>query len=258
MRLSAAANSNRRRAYRTGVHGALTTLAGVVLSGPLALLFVNHTHPQPAWGGSAAFARSYHPVQTLSFLFGFLLLGGFVLLVASLHAVAREAQKARATAALVFVAIYAALVSLNYVVQTTFVPEVARRYQAADGPILAAFSMSNPTSLAWAMEMWGYGFLGVATWLVAPVFRGGRLERAARRTFVANGPVSIVPAVWTAAEPGWILTSLGLISFVVWNVLALAMALLAYAAFRRRTARRKFANVELHAHRMRVSRFESP
>jgi hypothetical protein len=237
MRLGAAADPNRRSACRTGVYGALTTLAGVVLSGPLALLVVNRTHPQPTWEGSAAFARSYHLVQTLPFLFGFLLLGGFVLLVVSLHAVAREAQKARATAALVFVAIYAALVSFNYVVQTTFVPELARRNQAADGPILAALSMSNPTSLAWALEMWGYGFLGVATWLVAPVFRGGRLERAARRTFVANGPVSIVPAVWTAVEPGWMLTPLGLVSFVVWNVLALAMALLAFAAFRSRAVR---------------------
>ncbi|MES1205363.1 MAG: hypothetical protein ABUS79_05450 [Pseudomonadota bacterium] len=96
-----------------------------------------------------------------------------------------------AAAAQVFTAVFAAFILFNYAVQTTFVPELARHYDAADARILAALTMSNPRSLAWAIEMWGWGFLGVATWLVSPVFGGAGLERAAALTFAVNGPVSL-------------------------------------------------------------------
>ena len=74
-------------------------------------------------------------------------------------------------AALVFTGVYAALVALNYVVQTTFVPALVTHGDIADAPLIAAFTMAQPRSLAWGLEMWGYGFLGLATWLVAPVMR---------------------------------------------------------------------------------------
>ena len=96
--------------------------------------------------------------------------------------------------------------------------------------------MSNPKSLGWGLEMWGYGFLGVATWLVAPVFSRAPVERWTARAFIANGPVSIVPAFATAFAPGWELSTLGLISFGVWNLLVLAMAPLAMVALQRRAA----------------------
>ena len=100
------------------------------------------------------------------------------------------------------------------------------------------FSMSNPTSLAWAIEMWGYAFIGVATWLVAPVFHGSRLERLTALAFVANGPVSVAGGLLTTARPGWVMTTPGLAAFTGWNLLLAAMAGLALAVFRRRQATR--------------------
>jgi hypothetical protein len=104
--------------------------------------------------------------------------------------------------------------------------------------MLSALSMANPTSLAWAMEMWGWGFLGVATWLVAPVFEGGGVGRAASALCVANGVVSTAGVVWTVLQPGWVHTTGGLAVYVSWNVLLGAMAMLALIVFRRRGRQR--------------------
>jgi hypothetical protein len=101
---------------------------------------------------------------------------------------------------------------------------------------IAAFSMANPKSLAWGIEMWGWGFLGVATWLVAPAFRDGRVERATSLAFIANGPVSIAGALWTVLRPGWVMTPAGLVAFGLWNVLLAVMASLALITFRRRSS----------------------
>jgi hypothetical protein len=221
-------------AYRMGIYGAVSTILGIVLSGPLAVALVAATHPQPPWQGPELFVRNVHPVQILPYPGGIFLVAGLVLLLVSIHATARRKQKTLATAALVFTAVFAALIFFNYVVQTAFIPVLATDYQASNGPILAALSMANPKSLAWALEMWGWGFLGLATWLIAPVLRGGRLGRAARWAFVANGPVSIAGAAWTAIRPGWVMTNVGLIAFGLWNVLLLLMAGLALAIFRRR------------------------
>jgi hypothetical protein len=50
-----------------------------------------------------------------------------------------------------------------------------------------------------------------------------------------NGPVSILPAIWTAFDPGWELSALGMLSFGAWNMLVIIMSVLAFIAFRRRT-----------------------
>jgi hypothetical protein len=197
------------------------------------MLVVNLTHPQPPWQGPELFVLSYHPIQTLPFFLGFLLVSGFIVLVASLHAVARDGQRALTGAALAFVAAFGSLVFLNYVLQTTFVPTLVSGYSASNGPLVSALTMSNPRSLGWGLEMWGYGLLGIATWFVAPVFQGTRLERATYWAFVANGPASIVPALLTALHPGWVLTVPGLVSFAVWNVLVVVMSVLALLVFRR-------------------------
>jgi hypothetical protein len=92
--------------------------------------------------------------------------------------------------------------------------------------------------------MWGWGFFGVATWLVAPVFGGSALERATRLTFRGNGPVSVVGALATVARPGWVMTPAGLAAFAAWNLLLAAMALLAFLSLRQRlrqTLRRRSA-----------------
>jgi hypothetical protein len=226
-----------RSPLRAGIVAATCTLMGALMSGPIALLVVAKTHPQPAWQDARTFVEHYHPMQTLPFLLGFLLVGGFVMLMTSLHTLARAQLRARTQTALVVTAVFAALVLLNYAVQTTFVPALVSSDNATTGELLAALTMTNPKSLGWSLEMWGYAWLGVATWLVAPVFAGTRVERAARAAFVANGPISVIGAFWTAARPGWVMTRPGMLAFAGWNALVIAMALLALFAFAGRLRR---------------------
>jgi hypothetical protein len=214
------------------VAGAVVTVAGILLSGPISMALVQ-LHPQPAWTGPDAFARAYHPIQALPYFTGFFLVGGSVYLISALHTIAREATRTRATAALAFAAAFAALIFFNYVVQTTFIPALVQSRSPESGPLIAAFALSNPRALGWAIEMWGYAVLGVATWLIAPVLADhGRAGRIAAALFVANGPVSIIGAIWTALSPGWVMTSAGLAMFAGWNLLMLVMVALVIPALR--------------------------
>lgn len=221
-------------ACRFGICAAGCTLAGTLLSGPVALGVLASTHPQPAWKDAETFARSYHSVQALPFFLGFFLVGGFVALIASLHAQAGESEKPRTTAALAFAGAFSALVFANYVIQTTLVPVLVRDDAYASRALASMFTMSNPESLGWGLEMWGYAVLGVATWLAAPVFHGSRVEEAARISFVANGPVSIAGGIWTALDPGFEMSAPGMAVFGLWNVLVVVMTVLSLLAFQRR------------------------
>lgn len=208
-------------------------LMATLLSGPGAMLLVELTHPQPRWRDAETLARHLHSVQSLPYFLGLFLIGGFAVLLSCLHALAPRGMKGRSGAALVFCGIAGALVFQNYVLQTTFVPALARDHAAENGPLIGAFSMVNPSSFAWALEMWGYGFLGVATWLSAGVFAGPGLERATAWTFVGNGWTSIAGAAATAFAPGWVMTAPGMISFALWNLLVVVMIVLTLAVLRR-------------------------
>jgi len=223
--------------YRRGIQGCVSTLVGSLVSGPLAVALVEATHPQPPWAGPEMFARSFQPLQIVPYAGGLLLVFGLLSLLSSLHALALRRDRARATLALLFAAVFASFVCLNYALQTSYVPALARGYQPADAPLIAALSMSNPKSLAWALELWGWGFSGLSTWLLASVFYGTALERATRASFVANGVVSVAGTLWAVIQPGWALTRPGLVAFTLWNVLFASMAALALVALRRRLQR---------------------
>jgi hypothetical protein len=228
-------------ALRWAGHGAWLTLGGTLLSGPVGVALVELTRPQPPWRDAATFVAHYHPIQTLPYLLGFALVAGLVVLVVALGELAPAELRPRASVAVVLAAAFAALVFLNYVLQTTFVPGLVARFRSSDAPVVEAFTMANPRSLGWCLEMWAYGIVGVATWLVAPVFGGTPLERAARLAFVANGVASVASALATAAWPGWVLTPLGFVGYGVWNLLVVAMAVLSLVAFRARAAKEAFA-----------------
>jgi len=231
MKVPATATST---ACRTGIYAAAITLLGILLSGPLAILLLAKLHPQPPWQDAELFARHFHESQTFPYFAGFFLVGGYVVLMASLHALATDAEKPRTAAALSFTAVFASLVFLNYIVQTTIIPALVRQYTPDNAAIIALFSMSNPTSLAWAIEMWAWGFLGVATWLASPVLSTSQVERLASATFIANGVSSVLGAICTAARPAWVMTPPGLVGFVLWNALVFAMSILVVVALKQR------------------------
>ena len=99
---------------------------------------------------------------------------------------------------------------------------------------IAGVVLSGPLAVALVSATHPQSLLGVATALIAGVFQGTRIERAARFTFVANGPVSVAGALLTTALPGWMMTPWGLVAFSLWNVLLVVMVVFAWLALRRR------------------------
>lgn len=193
----------------------LLVLVGALLSGPVAMLIVAQVSPQPPWTGVRAFADSYHPIQALPYALGYVLLAGFVFFSASCHALAAAALRTRTSAALVFTGIYAALVFTNYTIQLGFIPRALNDRPA----YLSALTMANPASFAWFLEMFGYGAMGLATWLLAPAFGGSRRADVIRYLLIANAVLSIVGAACTASFDRWVFSAAGLVSFAAWNLL---------------------------------------
>jgi hypothetical protein len=82
--------------------------------------------------------------------------------------------------------------------------------------------------------MWGYAWLGVATWLVAPVLARTHRERTTAWLFTANGPISIAGAIATACDADWLMTTPGLVAFAGWNALIIVMSALCWRVLRAR------------------------
>ncbi|MBX7107877.1 MAG: hypothetical protein K1X61_04430 [Chitinophagales bacterium] len=171
---------------------ALIACTGYLLSGPAGFVAVHFIKPQPAWHSSAMFAANYHFVQDIPYYFGLLLIGGMMMLSAA-HYLQVQEDHARSKIAelvsLMFTVVFATLIFFNYICQTTFVRHLALHYKPSDDAVIAAFSMSNPMSLSWAVEMWGYGFLGVATWLLAEYYRNR--NALIRYLLIGNGIMSV-------------------------------------------------------------------
>ena len=71
-------------ALRAGIWGAALTVAGILLSGPIGLLVVTVLQPSPPWVDAASYAQAFHLIQTAPFFGGFLLVGGYIVMMLSL------------------------------------------------------------------------------------------------------------------------------------------------------------------------------
>jgi len=209
-------------ADRMGFWAGVLLLFALPLSGPLGMWIAAAVAPQPPWTDAATFIRHHHPIQGLPFMFGFLLLVGFPALQVALHVRARPAARPFTLLGVVFAAVFAALIALNYIAQTALVPAAVAR---GDGPLIGLLSMTSPAAICWAIEMFGYGFLGLASLCAIPALDGQRVDRITRILLGANGVVSVAGAALTARDASWVLTRAGLWAFGAWNVVILAMVL---------------------------------
>ena len=210
--------------------GALVALLGFIMSGPAAFLIVHLVKPQPVWVSPEVFAANYSMIQDLPFYFGFLLIGGMLMVVAGHYLNFKEDDDEKKFHLLIsfgWTVAFFALISFNYICQTTFVHNLALNYKPEYDSAIAIFSMSNPLSFCWANEMWGYAFLGIATMLMAGYYRNK--NNFIRVLLVANGIVSVISAVWTIIDVSWVMTTVGLIAYFVWNVLMIVMMFGIYA-----------------------------
>ncbi len=207
---------------------AAVVLAGIILSGPVAVVLVEVLAPQPSWQGVATFIGHYSWLQSLPYVFGFLITGGFILLVSSIPASDADGRRPLRSAALAFSVIAAGLIFFNYVMQTAFIP-----LSLHESPgIVAATTMANPNSLGWALEMYGYAILGIATAFLAPLFSASPRQRVIARLFVLNCILSVVGAFLMPLFPGWVLSVTGMIVGAAWNVLVAVTMVLVLLEFK--------------------------
>jgi hypothetical protein len=207
--------------------GAKTALFGFIMSGPVALVIVSLIRPQPAWTSPAAFAEHYSIIQNLPYYFGFFLVAGMFMIAAGLflnYSGGDDEVRFRLLLALGATTVFSVLISFNYICQTTFVANLASEYHAGYDPAILIFSMANPLSLCWAIEMWGYGLLGIATWLMASYYTGR--NRWINWLLAANGGVSLVGAIWVSVDISWVMAPVGLMAYMVWNVLMIVVLIL--------------------------------
>lgn len=217
------------RLHRLIAISAVITLIAALLSGPVGIVIASVVSPQPEWQGVEVFMENYHPIQRLPYVFGFMLILGFVLFIAAASNLAKTSvEKTYSASALIFVSAYVALIGLNYTIQIAYVPVLL----TADPQLAALLTMANPNSFGWVLEMFGYGFLGVSTWCLAGLFQGRGRKKFIRLLLIANGVVSILGAAITAVDVSWVMSVPGLISFVAWNLLVVVLMVVVFLEFR--------------------------
>ncbi len=127
-----------------------------------------------------------------------------------------EKHKVFGDAALITTAVFAVLIGINYILQVGFVPKAVHN----PSEILAVFTMNNPDSICWLLEMFGWGFLGASTWLISPAFNGSKLQKIVKVLFIVNGAGSILAALLTPIIPTSMLLQIpGLVAYFLWNVM---------------------------------------
>lgn len=113
----------------------------------------------------------------LIYLFSLFIATPFMLSVLALHYLTPEEKRFWSHAALIFAAIYAAYVSLNYVVQLTDVIPFANPDPAI---------VQDPHTLFWTVDALGYIALSLSMLFAVPLFAKQGLERWVRYFFLAN------------------------------------------------------------------------
>jgi len=223
-------NSIQTQTIRFGRLAVYLNIFGVLFSGlvfpALSMIF----SPQPAWRDAFLYADSYHPLQTATFFCGYFLVIGSLLTFITLYQLAEPEKKIWALSGLVINVVFTSIVFLNYIIQTTYVPYLAMNRPPELAAVLPVFTMANPGSFAWALEMYGWGGIGLSFVFMAFTFGKGRFEPVLRWLFVVNGICSVGSALMTSLDMNWLFTPAGLTALVVWNALVLVIDinLLAY------------------------------
>lgn len=206
---------------------------GVIFSGLVFPALSMILFPQPAWKDAVLFADSFHPLQTATFFCGYFLVIGSLLTFIALFLLTPPERKVWALSGLVINVVFTAVVFLNYIIQTTYVPYLAVNRPPELEAVLPVFTMANPGSFAWALEMYGWGGIGLSFIFMAFIFGKNKPEPVLKGLFVVNGICSVGSALMTSVDMNWLFSPAGLTALVVWNVLVLVIDLYLIAYFKR-------------------------
>jgi hypothetical protein len=165
-------------------------------------------------------------VRTIGGIVTILSAPAILVIFAVITQLAPPEKAAYATAGLSFAGLFVAMVSINRFVQLTVVRLSPPGAPSAD---LARFLPYSADSVMFSLEILGWGFfLSLATFFVAPLFSGARLQRAIRWLLVVFGLFSFMSVIgFATATP---ITAAG---FVAWGPVLLALAILWVILFKR-------------------------
>lgn len=197
---------------------AIIVIIGCALSGPVGVVLVKLIHPQPPWENAITFAENYHIVQSIPYIFGIILLFGFLGFFSSLPKGEGEYQRVMKKLTGYFAGLYAITIFTNYFLQLAIVPNYL-----SNEAIIRAIAADNAYSLFWYIEMVGYGFLGFATWTAAALFPGNGKLAVLRVLLILNGVTSLFSAIWNFVDVGWVFSTFGIVSYVLWNLLVIVI-----------------------------------
>jgi hypothetical protein len=219
----------------------LNTVCGVLFLGKLGKGMVqtdssdkNYVYQLGLWSAIAATIlviiagiTATASIQPFATIMGFLLTPSFLVVMACIHGYASESRKVFSLVGLSFTIIYATLISINYYIQLTFVNQTTFD--------VSLFSMTDPQSMMWVIEVLGYFFMGLATLFAALVFGSGRIERIIRWLFIVNGILGIGALIGYGLN---VPLEIMLGGLIVWDiVMPASTALLAYLFWHAGTVR---------------------
>jgi hypothetical protein len=190
--------------------------AGMILS---AILF-----PMTTITNIETYTNSFNSLQMLPFIPSLLLAPLFVIMMLSIHHYASDDQKVLSQLGFSFALICAAVLSIHYYIQLTFVQQGILNHETAG---VWQFAAPNPHSFFWTFAALGYGFMGIALLCAAPVF-AGKSERAIKWLFIANGIVGIGFLIGNAMS----IFIVNILASFVWGVLFLIATILVARKFR--------------------------
>lgn len=207
---------------------------GIIFSGLVFPVITAIFFPQPLWQSPELFIESFHPLQTATFFCGYFLVIGSLLTFIVLYLTSVESKKVWALSGLTLNVVFTAVVFLNYIIQTTYVPYLATNNPPETESVLAVFSMANPGSFAWALEMYGWGGIGLSFIFMAFIFENEKLQRTLKILFLINGISSCASALITSIEMNWLFSPAGFTALIVWNVLVLVIDIFLLQYFRKK------------------------
>lgn len=125
---------------------------------------------------------------------------------------------------------FCTLIFFNYITQLVFIHQLAIQSDPETYALIASFTMANPLSLSWTLEMWGYALLGIAMWLLRHCYDDEPLTKS---LLLINLVFSIASAVWVLFDVNWIFSSTGLVLYGLWNVLMIVILIRIHQYHRR-------------------------
>jgi hypothetical protein len=160
---------------------------------------------------------------------GLLLVPIFIVLMAAIHTYAPEPRRIFSSIGLAFATAYAVIIGVVYFIQLTV---VVPSLQAGEIEGLSLFTQYNPHGLFIAGEAFAYLAMSLALLFAAPVFAGGRVERAIRWLFVGGLVLAVAAFIWFWVVGGDLIAFEVSVISINWLVL-IASGVLLSLVFRR-------------------------